>query len=74
MAILKKLAVAAVLQLCALGVAWGQGLAPRAYVITPTGWNALTLTYTYNSGSFLFDGAAPITGATATLSAPSLSY
>jgi hypothetical protein len=74
MAILEKFAVAAVLQLCALGVAWGQDLAPRAYVITPVGWNAITLTYTYNTGSLLFDGAAPITGATATISAPSFSY
>ena len=56
------------------GLAFGQDLSPRAYVITPLHWNALTLTYTYNSGSLEFDGAVPITGATATSSTPSVSY
>jgi len=64
----------AALELCASGIAWGQDLAPRAYVITPLHWNAVTLTYTYNTGSLLFDGAVPITGATANISAPSITY
>jgi hypothetical protein len=37
-----------------------QGLAPRAYVITPTGSNAVTLTYTFSDGTVLFEGAVPI--------------
>ena len=49
--------MAAALELCALGVAWGQDLAPRAYVITPLNSNAITLTYSYNAGNLLFDGA-----------------
>ena len=51
-----------------------QDLAPRAYVVTPTGSNALNLTYSYLEGGLLFDGAVPITGATATISLPTLSY
>jgi hypothetical protein len=47
-----------------------QDLAPRAYVISPVGSNALTLGYTYNTGELLFEGAVPITDSTARLSAP----
>ena len=71
---LGKILTVAALELCASGIAWGQDLAPRAYVITPLHWNAVTLTYTYNTGSLLFDGAVPITGATANISAPSITY
>jgi hypothetical protein len=46
MPILGKLAIAAALEFCALGVA-GQDLAPRAYVITPLNSNAITLTCSY---------------------------
>src|ERR1700747_1015178 len=42
-----------------------QDLAPRAYVITPLHANAVTLTYSLFDGSLLFDGEAPITGASA---------
>lgn len=42
-----------------------QDLAPRAYVITPVHWNALTLTFSFYDGNVLFNGAVPITGATA---------
>jgi hypothetical protein len=47
-----------------------QDLSPRAYVITPLHSNAVTLTYGYYSGSVLFNGSAPITGATGTYSVP----
>jgi len=40
-----------------------QDLAPRAYLITPVHSNAVTLTFSYFTGSILFNGAAPITGA-----------
>lgn len=53
---------------------WAQDLSPRAYVITPLHSNAITLTYSYYSGSLLFDGAAPITGATGTYSVSVLTY
>lgn len=51
-----------------------QDLAPRAYVITPLGSNALTLSYTYNTGELLFEGTVPIEDATGRLSVPSLAY
>jgi len=51
-----------------------QELAPRAYVITPLGSNAITLANTYNSGDLLLEGAAPIKDATASLNAPTLTY
>jgi hypothetical protein len=74
MPILGKLAVAAALELCALGVAAGQDLAPRAYVITPLHLNVIDLVYSYNSGSLQFDGAVPITGATAKINLPIVAY
>jgi hypothetical protein len=42
-----------------------QDLAPRAYIITPTHSNAVTLTYSSFDGSITFDGNIPITGASA---------
>lgn len=74
MPILRKLALAAALAHCALSTAMAQDLSPRAYVITPLHLNVVDLVYAYNSGSLQFDGAAPITGATAQISLPILSY
>ncbi len=71
---LEKLAIAGALGLCASRVTSAQDLAPRAYVITAVHSNAITITYSYNSGNLLFDGAVPITGATATISTPILTY
>lgn len=51
-----------------------QDLAPRAYVITPKHSNAVTLSYAHYSGDLLFDGAVPITGATAKVSVSVFSY
>jgi hypothetical protein len=68
------LAIAGALVVCASGVACGQDLSPRAYVITPVHSNAITVTYTYNTGNLLFDGAVPITGATASISTPIITY
>ena len=51
-----------------------QDLSPRAYVITALHSNAVTLTYAYYSGSVLFNGVAPITGATGTYSVPAFTY
>ena len=53
---------------------WAQDLSPRAYVITPLHSNAIIMSYSFYHGSVLFDGAAPITGATGTYSVPVLSY
>lgn len=69
---------ATVVLLCTLSgfrfVLRAQDLAPRAYVITPTGSNALNLTYSHLQGGLLFDGSVPITGATASISLPVFSY
>ena len=55
-----------------------QDLAPRAYIITPVHWNAVTMTYSFSDGNTLFDAAIPITDVAPTLSsalnAASLSY
>jgi len=51
-----------------------QDLAPRAYVITPVSSNAVILTYSHFNGSLLFDGAVPISGATARIQLPVFSY
>ncbi len=59
---------------CSLNPVWAQDLSPRAYVITALHSNAINLTYSFFSGSILFDGAAPITGATGTYHVPILSY
>jgi hypothetical protein len=55
-------------------ILWAQDLSPRAYIITPLHSNAVTLTYSFYSGSILFSGAAPITGATGTYSVPIAVY
>ncbi|HJY90828.1 MAG TPA: transporter [Candidatus Acidoferrum sp.] len=73
MPILGKLAIAAALEFCAVGVV-AQDLAPRAYVITPLNSNAITLTYSYYTGGLQFDGAVPITGATAQINVPVFTY
>ena len=74
MPILRRLVIVAALIACTCAAAYGQDLAPRAYVITPLHSNAVTLTYTYYTGGLQFDGAVPITGATANISIPILTY
>lgn len=73
-----------IMQLCREGLAFfvcfgaqlvrAQDLAPRAYLITPIHSNAVTLTYAFLSGDLLFDGAVPITGATARTSVSAFNY
>ncbi|HUO33534.1 MAG TPA: transporter [Candidatus Acidoferrum sp.] len=57
-----------------LGPVWAQDLTPRAYIVTPIHWNAVTVTYSFSDGGILFNDAIPITNATAKLQVPSLSY
>ena len=56
--------------------AWcaAQDLTPRAYTLTPTGSNAITLSYLFTKGDILFDPAIPITDARSTIHTPILSY
>ncbi len=51
-----------------------QTLAPRAYLITPTGGNAITLSWSFYDGGLNLNGAIPITGATGTYHLPTISY
>jgi hypothetical protein len=69
-----KLAWPIMAAVCSLHLLWAQDLAPRAYVITPEQSNAINLTYAFFTGSILFDGAIPITGATGTYNVPIFSY
>jgi hypothetical protein len=63
---LKRLLLAACLM---TAVCAAQDLSPRAYVISPIKFNAVTLSYAFNDGSVLFDPAVPVTGATGTINA-----
>jgi len=51
-----------------------QDLAPRAYLITPSHSNAVTLIYSFYEGGIEFEGTVPITGASARVSVPVVSY
>lgn len=55
-------AIAMLWPLCAVHA---QDLAPRAYIISPIHSNAVTLAYSFFDGNIIFNGALPITGATA---------
>lgn len=55
-------------------VCYSQDLTPRAYVITPVRANAIVLTYSFYDGNIQFAGALPITGASARINVPTLSY
>ncbi|MBV8485119.1 MAG: transporter [Verrucomicrobia bacterium] len=60
-----KLLLTAAIAGCLLPLLSAQDLAPRAYIITPVHSNAIILTYSFYNGSVLFEGAAPITDASA---------
>jgi len=51
-----------------------QDLSPRAYVVNPVHSNAVILTWSYYNGTILFDGTAPVTGATGSYHVPIFSY
>jgi len=63
-----------VLSLCDATAVRAQDLAPRAYLIVPIGSNATTLSYSHLQGDLQFDGAVPITDATARASLSMFSY
>jgi hypothetical protein len=68
-----RLLLTALVGLLALPVC-AQDLSPRAYVITPVGLNAITLTWSYFNGGVNFNGAVPITGATGIYNVSSFAY
>jgi hypothetical protein len=47
----------------------GQGLAPRAYLITPVNSNALTISENYSTGAIEINNTVPITGASGSIHA-----
>ncbi len=57
----------AVLALWCIPLVNAQSLAPRAYVITPIGSNAITITSNVYTGGIVFNDAVPITGASGTV-------
>ena len=69
-----RLGLAAALLLCPLRVLRAQDLAPRAYLITPTHSNAVTLTWSFYDGSINFNGAIPISDAKGKYSVPIFNY
>lgn len=74
MRLLRYFAFLFVISLCSFDALHGQDLAPRAYLITPVHSNAVTLTYTFYTGNINFDGAVPITGATARVNVSLFNY
>ena len=60
--------------LCAAQGALAQDLSPRAYLITPIDSNATVVAYSHLEGNLNFNGAVPITGATANTNLGVLSY
>jgi hypothetical protein len=77
MKLIPKLLLCGLVALPALPLC-AQDLAPRAYLITPENFNAITLTWSFYDGGIDFNGAIPITGvsvnATGTYSIPTFSY
>jgi hypothetical protein len=71
---LLTLVFAAVLVVSPLQMLLSQDLAPRAYIITPVHWNAVTLTYSLSDGGVSTDNAVPITDATAVLHVSIFNY
>ena len=51
-----------------------QNLAPRAYLITPTHANAVTVTWSFYDGGISFNGVVPITNGHGTFNVPSIVY
>jgi Putative MetA-pathway of phenol degradation len=69
-----KLLLSASFAVGALKALHAQDLTPRAYVITPLHGNAITLAWSFYSGSINFNGALPVADATGNYSVPILSY
>ena len=70
---LLKMTLSSVILAWSLPPLCAQDLAPRAYVVTPVHWNAITLSDAFNDGDILLEGAAPVTGGTGKGHVPALS-
>jgi hypothetical protein len=71
---LPKIVLTTVLAMFPLRLLCAQDLSPRAYTITPNHSNAITLTYSLNTGEILVADSVPITDFRAMLSIPIFSY
>ena len=69
-----KLVLSTAIAVCSLQSLRAQDLSPRADVITPLHSNAVILTWSFYHGTILFDGTAPVTGATGTYHVSIFSY
>ncbi len=69
-----NLVMLTVLAACPLQTLRAQDLAPRAYIITPVHWNAVTLTYSFSDGAVLLNGTFPVPDGTALLHVPIITY
>jgi hypothetical protein len=70
-----KLPNAFLFLLCvAVPVCCAQGLSPRAYVVSPTHSNAVTLTYSFQDGDVVFDPSIPIQNASGRISSGLFTY
>jgi len=69
-----KFALTGLLAACSANAVRSQDLSPRAYVITPIHWNAVTVTYSFSDGDVLLNGSVPITDGTARLNTEVLTY
>lgn len=70
----KGRALAVMISFCFCVVyASAQDLSPRAYVIAPVRFNAVTIGWSFYHGGIEFNGTIPITGATGTYSIPTIS-
>jgi hypothetical protein len=74
MRLFPKLGLWAAIAVGAAELLCAQDLAPRAYVITATHSNAITLTWAFYDGGVNFNGTIPIVGATGTYSVPIFTY
>ena len=64
---LKRVVLSAALVFFTAPLFYGQGLAPRAYVITPVDSTAITVTSDIRRGGVLFDESTPITDSSGTI-------
>lgn len=69
-----KFLASAAIALFAVRGLQAQDLAPRAYIVAAVHSNAVTLSYSFSTGTLTFPGGVPITGATATIDTPVVSY
>src|SRR4051794_11417297 len=60
--------------LLAATISSAQDLVPRAYLVTPKGSNAVTLSWSWNSGDVTFDPSVPITDSKGSFQTQVLSY